>query len=90
MPNTARRAKGKKLANTRPRTDDELPAGLEGPGRADELESGSEVYPTGSRSDYRASAPGTEVPAKPKPRTARDVVGRIRRALADGVRRRRG
>ncbi|HLM31470.1 MAG TPA: hypothetical protein VK326_07410 [Solirubrobacterales bacterium] len=39
-----------------------LPAGLEGPGRDEDLVHPPEVHPAGMRGDSRSSVPGTEIP----------------------------
>jgi hypothetical protein len=46
---------------------DRLPAGLEGPGRDETLESGADVHPSGMRADSRSAVPGTRIPGAPKP-----------------------
>jgi hypothetical protein len=38
-----------------------LPAGLEGPGRDENLVHPPEVHPSGMRGDSRSSVPGTEI-----------------------------
>jgi hypothetical protein len=47
--------------------DDRLPAGLEAPGRDEELVHGDDVQASGARADHRHSVPGTMIPGGPRP-----------------------
>lgn len=58
------------------------PAGLEGPGRADDLSSSPDAHPSGARADHRHSVPGTSIPGGPAPAAASGESERIRRAVA--------
>src|SRR5215211_2057270 len=55
-----------------------LPAGLEDPGRAEELGHGADVHPSGARVDHRHSAPGTMIPGGPHPAAESGEWERIR------------
>jgi hypothetical protein len=60
-----------------------LPAGLEAPGRADELTSSEDAHPSGARVDHRHSVPGTGIPDGPEPAADDGESERIRDAVTE-------
>lgn len=55
-----------------------LPAGLEDSGRAEELEHGDDVHPSGAAVDHRHTVPGATIPGAPRPPAEAEELGRIR------------
>ena len=57
-----------------------LPAGLEDSGRAEELEHGADVHPSGAGIGHRHSVPGARIPDAPRPPAEAEELDRIREA----------
>jgi hypothetical protein len=64
--------------------DGQLPAALEGPGRADELVHGDDVQASGARADHRHSVPDTKIPDGPRPAASNGEWERIQEGARKG------
>lgn len=55
-----------------------LPAALDQTGRDENLVSGPDAHPTGTRADRKHSVPGTRIPGGPQPAAAEGEADRVR------------